>query len=294
MLCEVSTKEWNDWHWQIRNRICSLERLENIISLSYPEKKALISTDTSLPFSITPYYASLLDRNNPQQPIRKSVIPTIYETETSNYEDEDPLSEHADSIFPNLIHRYPDRVLFLVTDFCSTYCRYCTRSRIVGGSDNFTSQQAEWDQAIEYIESRPQIRDVLLSGGDPLTLSDTMLEKLLSRLRKIKHVEIIRIGTKVPAVLPQRITPSLTEMIRKYHPVWMSLHFTHPDELTPETSQACSRLSDAGIPLMSQTVLLSGINDAPGVLKTLFQGLLRIRVKPYYPVSYTHLTLPTN
>jgi lysine 2,3-aminomutase len=179
------------------------------------------------------------------------------------------------------VHRYPDRVLLLVLDFCSTYCRYCTRSRVVGHGSIFPSR-VRLEKAIDYIRSHPEIRDVLLSGGDPLTLGDDRLEWILARLRQIPHVEIIRIGTKVPAVLPQRITPKLVRMLRRYHPLWMSLHFTHPDEGTPEAFRACTALADAGIPLGSQTVLLKGINDSVAVMKTLVHQLLRMRVRPYY------------
>jgi lysine 2,3-aminomutase len=183
---------------------------------------------------------------------------------------------------PGLVHRYPDRVLFLVTDFCSTYCRYCTRSRMVGHGNGFSANMARWEQALAYIAGTPAVRDVLLSGGDPLTLPDESLQWLLSRLRRIKHVEFVRIGTKAPVVLPQRITPTLTRMLKKYHPLWMSIHVTHPEELTPEVSQACERLADAGIPLGSQTVLLAGINDRVETMKALVHGLLKVRVKPYY------------
>jgi lysine 2,3-aminomutase len=197
-------------------------------------------------------------------------------------EADDPLGEDMDSPVPGLVHRYPDRVLFMVTDFCSTYCRYCTRSRMVGKSHDYCFNLDQWERAIKYIEATPAIRDVLLSGGDPLTLSDDRLDWMLSRLRRIPHVEFLRIGTKAPVVLPQRITPALTRMLKRYHPLWISIHFTHPDELTPETTQACARLADAGIPLGSQTVLLAGINDDVETMKRLMHGLLKIRVKPYY------------
>ena len=223
-----------------------------------------------------------LDRNNPFQPIRRTVLPTTCEHRASPGEAADPLAEDQDSPVPGLVHRYPDRVLFLVTDFCSTYCRYCTRSRMVGHHGGASTNLARWEEAIAYIERTPTVRDVLLSGGDPLTLSDESLAWLLSRLRQIRHVEFLRIGTKAPVVLPQRITPALTRVLKKFHPLWVSIHFTHPEELTPEVSQACERLADAGIPLGSQTVLLSGINDDVATMKALVHGLLKIRVKPYY------------
>ena len=210
------------------------------------------------------------------------MIPVVQELTLSPGEEEDPLNEHQHNTLNCLVHRYPDRVLFLVTNFCSSYCRYCTRSHMVAGRGNSHTRRADWDQAIEYIRSHTEIRDVLLSGGDPLTLSDEKIRYLLSSLRAIPHVEIIRIGTKVPVVLPQRITPALVRMLRKYHPLYMSLHFTHPDEISAEVSTACNRLADAGIPLGSQTVLLKGINDDPVIFKKLMHELLKIRVRPYY------------
>ena len=278
----VSSAEWNNWQWQLRNRIRDLASLSRFINLSEDEMNAIGLRENGLPLNITPYYASLIDRDNPEHPVRKAVVPVTAESFMSYGEAEDPLGEDSDSPVHGLVHRYPDRVLFLVTDFCSSYCRYCTRSRMVGGNHCDMSDRARWEKAINYIAENKSIRDVLLSGGDPLTLSDESLEWLLSNLRKIDHVEMIRIGTKVPVVLPQRITPSLTRMLKKYHPLWMSIHFTHPEELTPETAQACERLADAGIPLGSQTVLLAGINDSVETIKSLVHGLLKIRVKPYY------------
>ncbi|MDP4855947.1 MAG: KamA family radical SAM protein, partial [Desulfobacterales bacterium] len=256
--------------------------LERIIRLSNDERLGLYGDGNSLPVAITPYYASLLDKNDPQQPLRRTVVPVLTENLRSAGEFEDPLAEDHDSPVPGVIHRYPDRALFLVTEFCSTYCRYCTRSRLVGRSHRMVFHKNQWDRAIAYIEATPAIRDVLLSGGDPLTLPDEKLEYLLSRLRQIPHVEMLRIGTKAPVVLPHRITPALTRMLRRYHPLWMSIHFTHPDELTPEVREACTRLADAGIPLGSQTVLLAGINDRVETMKDLVHGLMRIRVRPYY------------
>lgn len=279
---EVTSSLWNNWRWQLRNRITTVGGLERIICLSKDERLALINTGHSLPVAMTPYYASLLDKNDPQQPLRRTVVPVLTETQRSAGESEDPLGEDQDSPVPGVIHRYPDRALFLVTEFCSTYCRYCTRSRLVGKTHRMGFQKKQWDQAIAYIEATPAIRDVLLSGGDPLTLPDDKLEYILSRLRQITHVEMLRIGTKVPVVLPHRITPALTRMLRRYHPLWMSIHFTHPAELSPEVREACTRLADAGIPLGSQTVLLAGINDRVDTIKSLVQGLLRIRVRPYY------------
>ncbi|MFH0811314.1 MAG: KamA family radical SAM protein [Pseudomonadota bacterium] len=278
----ITSAEWNDWHWQLRNRITALHQLERITQVTENERDAILSHRALLPLAITPYYASLLDADDPLQPLRRTVVPVLDEQVVSSGEAPDPLREEEDSPVPGLVHRYPDRVLFLVTDFCSTYCRYCTRSRIVGKAqpDQFNIHQ--WQRALSYIETTPTVRDVLLSGGDPLTLSDEKLEWLLSRLRRIPHVEFLRIGTKVPVVLPHRITPALTRMLKQYHPLWISIHFTHPDEITPEVIQACERLADAGVPLGSQTVLLAGVNDSLETMKRLFHSLLRIRVRPYY------------
>jgi lysine 2,3-aminomutase len=274
--------EWNDWHWQLRHRLRRLEQLSPFLELTMDEMTAVLSHRGSLPLAITPYYAGLLDPADPSQPLRRTVVPVNHEYLRSPGEAEDPLGEEDDSPVPGLVHRYPDRVLFLLTHFCSTNCRYCTRSRIVGSEQGLAGMKRRWQRAIEYIENTPRIRDVLLSGGDPLTLSDEKLEWLLSRLRKIPHVELIRIGTKVPVVLPQRITPALVRILKRHHPLWMSIHFTHPQELTQETGTACTRLADAGIPLGSQTVLLAGINDSVDTMKALMHGLLRLRVKPYY------------
>lgn len=279
---EVKDSEWLDWKWQIRNSITSKTQLQKFVQLNIKEKNFYFFNEDSLPLRITPYYASLLEERPRTNPIRKCVIPLEDEYIKTEGETSDPLCEENDSPLPNLIHRYPDRVLFLVTGFCSTYCRYCTRSRMVAKEKQYKFGKAELEKAFEYIASRKQIRDLLLSGGDPLTLGDNQLDYILSRLRKIPHVEFIRIGTKVPVVLPQRITPALVAMLRKYHPVWMSVHFTHPAEITPEVKEACERLADAGIPLGSQTVLLKGINDEVSTMKKLVHELLKIRIRPYY------------
>lgn len=278
---DVTRRQWNEWHWQIGNRIRTMEQLKRFISLSPEEESAFHYLRDKLPLAITPYYISLLSETNPDHPLRKTVIPSVHELFKSADEDDDPLAEDAQSPVPGLVHRYPDRVLFLLLDFCSTYCRYCTRSRVVGHGTLYP-KDSRLDKAIDYISKNPLIRDVLLSGGDPLTLSDRKLEWVISRLRRIPHVEIIRIGTKIPAVLPQRITPNLVRILRKYHPIWMSLHFTHPEECTPESYRACAMLADAGIPLGSQTVLLKDVNDNVPVMKELFHHLLRMRVRPYY------------
>ena len=278
----ITTKEWNDWHWQLRNRIRDAQTLGRMIRLSEDERHAMIGQGGSLPLAITPHYMSLLDPWNPNQALRRTVVPTVHEHFRSNGEADDPLHEDEDSPVPGIVHRYPDRLLFLVTGNCSTYCRYCTRSRMVGHTGNHCLNTEQWERGITYIATHTEIRDVLLSGGDPLTLADDQLEWLLARLRRIPHLELLRIGTKVPVVLPQRITPALVKMLKRYHPLWISIHAAHPDELTPETARACTRLADAGIPLGSQTVLLSGINDDVDTMKRLVHGLLKIRVKPYY------------
>ena len=231
-------------------------------------------------FSVTPYYMSLVAADNSDSSLRKTVIPRIDERRISEGEEIDPLSEESDSPLPGIIHRYPDRVLFLVTEFCSVFCRYCTRSRMV--TEKKTISKRQWENGIEYIRNHPEIRDVLISGGDPLTLPTEKLDWLLGKLREIKHVEIIRIGTKVPAVLPQRITNGLVAKLKKHHPLWISVHFTHPDEFTEEAAEACRRLANAGIPLGSQTVLLKEVNDSVDVMKPLVHSLLKNRVKPYY------------
>ena len=278
----VSVCEWNDWHWQLRNRIRDLSTLAGLIRLTTDERLAIQRHGGALPLAVTPYYASLLAIDDAAQPLRRTVVPVMAEYCRGVGEADDPLGEEADSPVPGLVHRYPDRVLFLATDFCSTHCRYCTRSRLVGRDNSCQPSFARWEKALDYIRGTPAIRDVLISGGDPLTMSNDRLEWLLSRLKQISHVEFLRIGTKAPVVMPQRITLALTRMLKRYHPLWMSIHFTHPAELTAEVAQACNRLADAGIPLGSQTVLLAGINDNQATMQQLMHGLLRLRVKPYY------------
>lgn len=277
----VTDREWNDWHWQLRHRVETLSELERFLRLSPEEIAALAGHAGALPASITPYYLSLLDPENPDQPLRRTAIPSVAECRRSPGEADDPLGEEGHSVVPGLVHRYPDRVLLLVHDRCAMYCRYCTRSRVVGHGE-LRPNPDRLLRAVEYIRQTPAIRDVLLSGGDPLLLPDEALGWLLGQLRSIPHVEIVRIGTKVPAVLPQRITTALVKTLRRHHPLWMSLHFTHPAECTPETTAACGRLADAGIPLGSQTVLLQGVNDSVEVMRDLVHGLQRMRVRPYY------------
>jgi lysine 2,3-aminomutase len=259
-----------------------MESLRRVLVLSEEEWKSRSSPAPALPVRITPYYASLLDPADPFHPLRRCVVPVAAERRRSLREREDPLAEEQDSPCAAIVHRYPDRVLFLATGTCAAYCRYCTRSRIVGKHGKSSLGHGHWESAIAYIEATPAVRDVVISGGDPLTLSDEKLEWLLRRLRQIPHVEMLRLGTKVPLVLPQRVTRGLVSMLKRYHPLWMSLHVTHPLEMTPEARNACRRLADAGIPLGSQTVLLAGVNDDVPTLKSLYHELLKVRVRPYY------------
>ncbi len=231
--------------------------------------------------AITPYYASLIDPNDPNDPIRKQAVPSILETRDDPNDLEDPLGETADSPVPHLVHRYPDRVLLLVTLQCSMYCRHCTRRRVVGEEDRVITEAA-LQKAVSYIRAHTEIRDVLISGGDPLTMRTEKLEHIISLLRGIEHVEIVRIGTRVPVVMPMRITGELTGMLKKYHPIWINTHFNHPNELTPEAARACAAIVDAGIPLGNQTVLLKGVNDDAETMKRLLLGLVKMRVRPYY------------
>ena len=278
---EVTDEQWNDWHWQVKNRIETLDQLKKYIRLTPDEEEGIRESLKTLRMAITPYYLSLIDPDNPYCPIRKQSVPTIEELHRSPADLEDPLHEDGDSPVPGLTHRYPDRVLFLITDMCSMYCRHCTRRRFAGHHDCATPLE-RIDKCIEYIANTPQVRDVLLSGGDALLVSDERLEYIIKRLRGIPHVEIIRIGSRTPVVLPQRITPELVNMLRKYHPIWLNTHFNHPNEITEESAAACARLADAGIPLGNQSVLLRGINDCTHVMKKLVHELVKIRVRPYY------------
>lgn len=279
---DVSVTDWNDWRWQVRHRLRSLEGLERIFRLSPDEREGIREHKGALPAGITPYYASLMALDDPHEPLRRTHIPVRNEFLRTPGEADDPLGEDHDTTVPGLVHRYPDRVLLLTTGFCSTYCRYCTRARAVGEpGGEYKYSRSQWDAALEYIADHPEIRDVLLSGGDPLTLADSKLDYLLGRLRGIPHVDFVRIGTKVPVVLPMRVTRELIRILRKHKP-WLSIHFTHPAELTPEVTKATARLADAGLPLGSQTVLLKGINDDVETMKRLMHGLLKRRIKPYY------------
>ena len=278
---EVTDQQWNDWHWQVKNRIETVDELKKYIKLTAEEEEGIRESLKTLRMAITPYYLTLIDPENPHCPIRKQAIPTVEELKRSPADLEDPLHEDSDSPVPGLTHRYPDRVLFLITDMCSMYCRHCTRRRFAGQHDCATPEK-QIDDCIDYIARTPQVRDVLLSGGDALLVSDERLEYIIAKLREIPHVEIVRIGSRTPVVLPQRITPELVNMLKKYHPIWLNTHFNHPNEITPEAAAACARLADAGIPLGNQSVLLAGINDCVYTMKKLVNELVKIRVRPYY------------
>lgn len=277
----VSEKEWNDWRWQLRHRITTLEQLKGLIELTPEEIEGIKHSKGRLALAVTPYFASLMDPKNPNCPIRRQAIPRVEELHLSKNDMLDPCGEDKDSPVPGLVHRYPDRVLLLVTDQCAVYCRYCTRRRLVGAHERAITPD-NFEEIIKYLKCHKKVRDVLLSGGDPLLLENERIEELLSRLRAITHIEILRIGTRVPVTLPQRITSGLVRMLKRYHPLMISIHFSHPKEITEQVKHACNELADAGIPLGSQTVLLKGINDKPHIMKKLMHELLKIRVRPYY------------
>ncbi|MBN2725183.1 MAG: lysine 2,3-aminomutase [Deltaproteobacteria bacterium] len=277
----VTDEQWNDWKWQLKNAIRNVEDLKQVMNLSPDDEREIRGTLKTFDMSVTPYYMSLIDPDNKSDPVRAQSIPTILETHVHMGDLLDPLDEEADSPVHGLTHRYPDRVLMLITNVCSMYCRHCTRRRMVGEIDRHLNKDVI-DAQIEYIKSHPAVRDVLVSGGDPLMYSTKKLEEIISRLRDIPSVEIIRIGTRMPVVLPQRITDDLVNMLKKYHPIYINTHFNHPNEITPDSKRACEKLADAGIPLGNQTVLLRNVNDCPHVIKKLMHELVKIRVKPYY------------
>jgi lysine 2,3-aminomutase len=279
---DVSDQDWNDWRWQLKHRITNVEQLQKLMpTLSPQEFAGAMLAKSKLAMAITPYFFNLIDPADEHCPIRRQVIPRLEETHRAGWEMSDPCGEDSHSPVPGLVHRYPDRVLFLVTDRCAAYCRYCTRSRLVSNATGYDFHP-EFDRQIEYIRNTPTIRDVLLSGGDPLLFSDEKLEALLSALRSIPHVEFLRIGTRIPIFLPQRITPELCNMLKKFHPLFLSVHSNHPRELTTEVRAALGRLADAGIPLGNQSVLLKHVNDDATIMKAHVQKLLMCRVKPYY------------
>ncbi len=277
----IQTKDWNDWHLHIRNRITSVEQLKKVVKIGEEHEKDIQQCLSKFRMAISPYYASLMDTDDSNCPIRMQAIPTIHETRIGLHDMNDPLHEDKDSPTPGLTHRYPDRVLFVITDQCSMYCRHCTRRRVTGITDMIRSKK-DIAACIDYIRKTKIVRDVVISGGDPLTLGDEVLENIIKQLRAIKHVEIIRIGSRLPVVLPMRITKKLTNMLQKYHPIWLNTQFNHPKEITEDSARACDALSRAGIPLNNQSVLLKGINDCPHIMKRLVLDLLKIRVRPYY------------
>lgn len=281
LFSSVSDEQWNDWKWQLRNTVKDVSTLEQIIDLNDQEKEHLSKCLTKFRMSITPYYAALMDKENRNCPVRKMAVPVLEELYDDPSDLNDPLYEESDSPVPGLTHRYPDRALLLVTHECSMYCRHCTRRRVVGDHDSIMPDNI-LGEAFEYIEKTPQIRDVLISGGDPLVLSDNRLEIILKRLSEIEHVEIVRIGSRMPVVLPMRITEKFVKMVKKYHPVYLNTHYNHPKEITVEARLACSRLVDNGVNMGNQSVLLKGVNDCSNIMLHLVQKLLIIRVKPYY------------
>ena len=278
---DVNPLDWEDWHWQVRNRISTVDVLSTIIKLTSEEEQGIKKANGKMMMAVTPYWVALMDPDDPNCPLRRQAIPTIHETYVAPHEMVDPCAEERDSPAACLVHRYPDRVLLLATEQCAMYCRHCTRRRLVGDKKE-TNISTRFDKAIDYIKSNRKIRDVLISGGDPFMLEDGVLEELIQKIRAIAHVEFLRIGTRMPVNLPQRFTQSLVLMLKKYSPIFISIHFNHPKEITKRCKIACDMLADAGIPLGSQTVLLKGINDRPYIMRRLMHELLKIRVRPYY------------
>jgi len=277
----VSDEDWNSWNWQVRNRITTVDELIKYIDLDEEEIKSINNVLGQFRMAITPYYFTLINPENKIDPVRLQAVPSISEMNIGAHDLEDPLFEDGDSVVPGLTHRYPDRVLFLITDMCSMYCRHCTRRRFAGQQDS-GSKLDNVDKAIEYIKNHKEVNDVLLSGGDALLVSDSRLEYIISELRKIEHVGVIRLGSRTPVVMPQRITKELVDMLKKYHPIWLNTHFNHSKELTPETKKAIELLTDVGIPVGNQSVLLKGVNDCVNVMKKLVKRLIELRVRPYY------------
>ena len=278
---DVPEEKWKSWRWQMQNRISTVEQLEKYINLTPEEKAGTRFAQFKLSLAITPYFFNLIDPEDPNYPVRMQMIPRDGETRTAPEELLDPVGEEGSMAVDGLVHRYPDRVLFLVTDQCAAYCRYCTRSRLVSNAQDYNFHPS-FEKGLEYIEAHPEIRDVLLSGGDPLLLNDTKLDYLLGRLRAIPHVEFIRIGSRIPVFMPQRINEKFCNVLRKHGPIWMSIHVNHPKECTEELYEACERLSFAGTPVGNQSVLLRGVNDDPEIYRSLIHRLLMMRVRPYY------------
>ena len=278
---DLNPLDWEDWHWQLKHRIRNKEELAQVIKLTPEEEEGIKKANGRLSMAITPYWATLIDPEDADCPLRRQAVPAAAELAISPHEMVDPCAEDRDSPAPHLVHRYPDRVLLLATEQCAMYCRHCTRRRLVGRHEEPDSS-SRFDAAVEYIKSNKKVRDVLISGGDPFVLEDEEIENLVQKIRAISHVEFLRIGTRVPVTLPQRISEKLVNMLKKYAPIWISIHFNHPKEITKRCRIACDMLADAGFPLGSQTVLLKGINDRPYIMKKLMHELLQIRVRPYY------------
>ncbi len=278
---DVAEEDWNNWKWQMRNAIRDIPSLEKVLNLTNEEHKHLSQTLGKFKMAITPYYAALMSKEDRACPVRMLAVPVLNELHIAPSDLSDPLHEDIDSPVPGLTHRYPDRALLLVTNECSMYCRHCTRRRIVGETDD-DMEKRNLEKAFEYIRNNPEIRDIVISGGDPLILSDNRIDYILGELRKIEHVEIIRIGSRMPVVLPQRITDNLCQIIKKHHPVYLNTHFNHPKEITAEAQTACEKLANCGVQMGNQAVLLKGINDCSNIMKSLMHNLLKIRVKPYY------------
>lgn len=279
---DVSEEQWEDWHWQIKNRVHNLETISRVLILTPDEEEGIRKSSGRLSMAITPYWVSLMDPEDPECPVRRQAIPLKQEFLSSTNEFIDPCAEDRDSPVEGLVHRYPDRILLLATEQCAMYCRHCTRRRLVGDKQAHCITPKTFDAALEYIRGNKKIRDVLISGGDPLMLEDDELETLLKKIRDISHIEFLRIGTRVPVTLPQRVTPALVAMLKKYAPLWISIHFNHPKEVSRRCKEACDMLADAGFPLGSQSVLLKGVNDKPYIMKRLMHELLKVRVRPYY------------
>ena len=276
---DVPTEEWEDWHWQLRNRITTLDRLREVLRLTPEEEAGCARTQGRLVMAIPPYWASLMDPEDPHCPIRMQAVPRADEFNTALHDMRDPCGEDGDMPVPGLVHRYPDRVLFLVTEQCAMYCRHCTRRRLVGVNHGLVNN---YEPTFEYLRNHKEVRDVLISGGDPLMMTDATLDRILTNLRQIPHLEFIRIGSRTPVTMPQRVTEGYCQVLKKHKPIWMSLHFCHPKEVTPRLKRAMDMLAESGVPLGSQTVLLKGINDDPAVMKKLMHELLKVRVRPYY------------
>jgi len=279
LWANVSPEDWEDWHWQLRNRVYTVDQLRQVLRLTPEEEEACSKKQGRLVMAIPPYWAALMDPEDPTCPIRRQAVPVMEEFNIEPHDMRDPCGEDSDMPVPGLVHRYPDRVLFLVTEQCAMYCRHCTRRRLVGENHGLMNS---YEATFEYLRNHPEVRDVLISGGDPLMMTDVRLGQILARLREIPHLEFIRIGSRTPVTMPQRITPEFCEVLKKYKPIWMSLHLCHPKEVSPRLKVAMDRLADSGVPLGSQTVLLRGINDDPAVMKRLMHELLKVRVRPYY------------